>query len=121
MNTLEVCEALYDGSLTSQQAYDTLTPMMNRRGVKRAFFIKMRITLPNESKRLNAFLRILFAIPLPIGLVRFGLRFAPIDEQFKKNQIEGLSKDDLSALLKYARGTKIKIESEDAIIRIVIK
>lgn len=121
MNTLEVCEELYNGKINALDAYDTLTPMVNKKGLKRAFFIKMRITLPNESKKLNAFLRLLFALPLPIGLLRFALRFAPVDKHLENNQIEGFTKEDISALLKYSRGTKIKIESDDAIIRIIIK
>jgi hypothetical protein len=120
MNTLELCENIYDGKLSAIEAYDTMTPMVNKSGLKRAFFVKMRITLPNESKRLNAFLRVLFALPLPIGLLRFALRFAPIDKTLEK-EASGFTKADLSAMLKYARGTKVKIETDDAIIRIIIK
>lgn len=116
MNYETVLRKLENNEITIQETYDKIYKPKKEKLGKRAFFIKMRVHVPEEGKGINTFLRILFAIPIPIMFARIGLsignRFAKIDED--------IDIKELSKLLKYSRNTKIKVESEDAQIDIKI-
>ncbi|MFH5881445.1 hypothetical protein [Liberiplasma polymorphum] len=124
MNQLQVCEKVYNGELSASQAHELLVPKINTKLLKRARFIKMRIHLPNESRKLNTFLKILFALPIPLFIARWGLNIAGKkagSHHGKHEFTDEISLDEIKALLKYAKGTRIKVESNDAVIRIIIK
>ena len=114
----KVLRQIENQELTSQEAYNLLYPEVPTKKVKpgkRAHFIKMRITIPEEGKGLNTFLRILFAIPIPMIFARMGLRFANrfVDEQ-------DVDLKELSHLLKYSRNTRVNVDTDDAKVDIHI-
>ena len=115
MNQLSVLEKIEKNELTAFEALDQLYPVKKTRPGKRAYFIKMSVRIPEEGKKINTFLRILFAIPIPIMFARMGLRFAKryVDE-------EEINWKEISKLIKYSKNTTVSVESEDAIIDIKI-
>ncbi len=115
MNQLSVLKRIEKHELTAYEALDRLYPVEKIKPGKRAFFIKMSINIPEEGRALNTFLRILFALPIPLIFARMGLRFAK--RYFDKEDIDI---NEISRLLKYSRNTKISIESEEALVDIKI-
>ncbi len=114
--------ALYNGEKTVDEVYDSIVPSFNTRSLKRARYAKMRIHLPEESRRLNLFLRALFGMPIPLFIARFIMR------KTLKSKIQshvddhlGFSYHDLDQLLKYSRGTTVSIDTDEAQIRIKIR
>jgi hypothetical protein len=116
MNYQKVLNKLENNELTPELAYQELYPEVKTKPGKRAFFIKMRIHVPEEGKGLNTFLKILFAIPIPMIFARIGLRianrYADFDEEIDINEI--------SRLLKYSKHTRISVDTEDAKIDIKV-
>ena len=116
MNYENVLNQLVDNTISVDQAYNKIYKPANIKPGKRAFFVKMRIKVPEEGKGVNTFLRILFAIPLPMIFARMGLRiagrFAKIDDDVDLKLI--------SKMLKYSRHTSVKVESQDAQIDIKV-
>ncbi len=115
----EILSAVQEGRLSAQEAYEKLYPpaeMHPPSKLKRARYLRLRMYLPEESKALNTFLRILFMFPLPVGLIGFATRFIKIPEKVD----DEISLEELRQLLRYARGTKVNIISDDAIISIRI-
>ena len=115
MNQKSVLKKLENSELTVNDAYKELYPVSKSRGGKRAYFIKMSIRIPEEGKGLNTFLRILFAIPIPMMFARMGLR---LGGRFIKD--ENFDINEISKLLKYSKNTKISVESQDALVDIKI-
>ena len=112
----KVLSQIESGELTSQEALDVLYPkkqLKTSKPGKRATFIKMKITIPEEGKGLNTFLKILFAIPIPMIFARMGLRFA---NRFIKD--ENIDIGEVNKLLKYSKNTKIQVDSSEAQIDI---
>lgn len=116
MNYEKVLNKLETNELTPELAYKELYPEPKKKYGKRAFFIKMRVHVPEEGKKVNTFLRILFAIPIPMIFARMGLRiasrFADIDEDVDLKEI--------SKLLKYSKHTRINVDTDDAQVDIKI-
>ncbi len=143
----EVLNTLYQGKTSPEDALKTLENPAAFKGFKKARFIRIKMKLPNESTRLNLFLRSLFAFPIPIGMARFFLNIAGkhapqavqkttkhldhIDEakrddvkakiRSSSEELETIDFQEIGRYLRYARGTRIKIESTDAIITITIR
>ena len=118
MNYEETLQKLQNEELTVDQAFTELYPIKKKKFVKpgkRAHFIKLRINVPEEGKKLNTFLRILFAIPIPMIFARIGLRFAG-----RFANVEEVDFSEISKLLKYSRNTKVQVDSKDAKIDIKI-
>ena len=115
MSQLSVLKKIEKNELTAYEAMDHLYPVKKVKPGKRAFFIKMSVRIPEEGKALNTFLRIIFAIPIPLIFARMGLRFAKrhLDE-------DGIDINEIARLLKYSKNTKISIESSDALVDIKI-
>lgn len=114
-----ILKQLESGSIDAEKAYEKLFVPTIKQGGKRAFFVKMRIQVPEEGKGVNTFLKILFMIPIPLIFARFALRI------FGNKINEGLSDvdfdvKDILELIKYSRHTKIQVESDDARIDIKI-
>ena len=116
MNYQKVLNKLENNELTPELAYKELYPEPKKKYGKRAFFIKMRIHIPDESKKLNTFLRILFAIPIPMIFARMGLRLA--------NRYADVGDEvdlvEISKLLKYSKHTRINVDTDDAKVDIKI-
>ncbi|MCF7924237.1 MAG: VanZ family protein [Candidatus Izimaplasma sp.] len=72
----------------------------------RAHFVKLRIIVPGEVG-VNRFLKVLFFVPLPLGIIRFGLKFAKID-----NQNIPISKEQIIELITN-KGIEIKVDAAD--------
>ncbi len=117
MNYETVLNKLENNELTPELAYKELYPEpKNKRIGRRAFFIKMRIHVPDEGKKVNTFLRILFALPIPMIFARMGLRIAG---RFS-NIEEDVDLKEISRLLKYSRNTRVSVDTEDAKIDIKV-
>ena len=118
MNYQSILSRLESQDLSPELAYKELYPEKKTKPGKRASFIKLRIKVPNEGKGLNTFLRILFAFPIPLVFARWGLKFA---NRFSNFEEQGdLDMDEILRLLKYSKGTKIKVEAQDAQVDIKI-
>lgn len=117
MNKLDnVLARVQSGELNSTEAHELLYPEPTARKLgKRAHFIKLKIHVPEEGKGVNTFLRILFALPIPMIFARFGLRFA---ERFVKE--DDVDFGEIRKLLKYSRNTRIDVDTDDAKVNIRI-
>lgn len=111
----EVLAKIENGELTSKEGLEQLYPAPKVKLGKRAHFIKLKIHVPEEGKGVNTFLRILFALPIPLVFARFGLRFA---ERFVKE--EEVDFQEIRKLLKYSKNTRIEVDSHDAKVNIHI-
>ncbi len=141
-----ILEKLYSGEITSEDALTRLTPEPEFKGLKKARFVKIKIDLPNESRKLNFFLKALLSIPLPIGLAKLGVRLmnksvkkgalsqkalanapedkkAEITEKMKsaETSLNDFDFNELYNYLRYAKNTTIDIDSNDAKIKIKIR
>ena len=108
-----VLKKLENNEITSEEALKELYPVKTKRMGKKAYFVKMKIVVPDEGKGVNTFLKILFAIPLPIIFARIGLR---IGGRFIKD--EDLDISEISKMLKYSKNTIVNIDSKDAQVQI---
>ncbi len=115
MSKKTVLQKIEKNELTAYEGMEQLYPEKSAKLGKRAFFIKMSIKVPEEGKGVNTFLRILFAIPIPIMFARMGLRFAG---RFVK--ADEIDMKEISKLLKYSRNTSIQVDSRDAKVNIKI-
>lgn len=117
MNYETVLQKLENNEITPELAYKKIYNKKRPKPGRRATFIKLRINVTDEGKGLNTFLRILFAIPIPMIFARLGLRFA---NRFAKFEDQGLDVNEISRLLKYSKGTTVQVDAEDAKIDIKI-
>ncbi len=119
MNELEVLNRLQSGDVNAKEAYESLYAAKPEKAVKlrKARFLRMKIYLPNESAAINTLLRALFIFPIPVGLISFSVRIANKNDKLNNADID---LKELRALIRYARKTRISIQSEDAIIKISI-
>lgn len=111
----EVLAKIQNGELSSKEGLELLYPTPKVRLGKRAHFIKLKIHVADEGKGVNTFLRILFALPIPLVFARFGLRFA---ERFTKD--EDVDFNEIRKMLKYSKNTRIDVDTDDAKVNIRI-
>lgn len=117
MKSKKILDKIESGELTAQDAFQKLYPITKTKPGKRATFIKMNIQVPDESKGVNTFLRILFALPIPMVFARLGLR---LGKRFAKLEDEDIDFDQLLHMLKYSKNTRIHVDSNDAEVDIKI-
>ncbi len=110
-----VLKKLENNEITSEEALKELYPVKKQKLGKKAYFIKMSIVVPDEGKGVNTFLRVLFAIPLPMIFARMGLRFGG---RFIKD--DDFDIKEIASMLKYSRGTMVNIDSKDAQVKIKV-
>lgn len=110
-----VLKKLENNEITSKEALKQLYPVKKQRSGKKAYFVKMKIVIPEAGKGLNRFLRVLFSIPFPIIFATMGLR---IGGRFIKTDDFDIS--EISKMLKYSKNTVINIDTEDAQIEIKV-
>ncbi|MDD5292717.1 MAG: hypothetical protein PHW40_00220 [Candidatus Izemoplasmatales bacterium] len=91
------------GHLSPKKAYRSL--YFQKRRVRRAHFIKIRIHIPGE-KGTNRLLKVLLFFPVPLFIVRFALRFIKMD----KMQNIPLDKADIIKLI-HSKGIRIDVTS----------
>lgn len=118
MKVNTVLKNIENNEITAQEAFTLLYPEQSntssRKG-KRAMFVKIKITVPNEGKGINSFLKILFALPIPIVFARIGLNIA---SRFVKD--ESVDLQAISTMIKYSKNTKIQVDSDDAHVNIQV-
>lgn len=110
-----VLDKLENNEITPEEALKELYPEKKVRMGKKAYFIKMKIVIPEEGKGINTLLKILFALPFPMIFARMGLR---IGGRFIKNDDFDIS--EISKMLKYSKNSVINIESDEAQIQIKV-
>jgi len=115
MNYSQISKKIEKNELTAAEGLNKLYPVKYSKAGKRAHFVKVSVQIPEESNKLNTFLRILFAIPFPLIFARIGLR---IGGRFIK--ADEFDPKMISHLIKYSKGTTIQVESKDAKIDIRI-
>ena len=89
-----VLKKLENDEITAEEALEELYPVKKVRMGKKAYFVKMKIHVPEEGKGVNTFLKILFAIPFPMIFARIGLRFG---QRFIKDDDIDISEIPLTA------------------------
>ena len=110
-----VLKKLENDEISPEEALAELYPVQKVRTGKKAYFVKMKIVVPEEGKGVNRLLRVLFAIPFPMILARIGLR---IGGRFIKDDDIDIS--EISKMLKYSKNTIINVDSKDAQIEIKV-
>ena len=116
MDYQTVLNKVENNELTPELAYRELYPEPKKKYGKRAFFIKLKIRVPEEGKGVNTFLRVLFAIPIPMIFARIGLRIAARYADVG----DDVNFAEISKLLKYSKHTRINVDSNDAKVDIKI-
>lgn len=111
----EVLKKLENNEISPEDALLKLYPVKKQKTSKRAFFVKMNISIPEEGKGINTFLKILFAIPFPIFIATMGLRFGG---RFIKD--DDLDVSAIINMLKYSKHSVINVDSTDAKIQIKV-
>ncbi|MBU1144311.1 MAG: hypothetical protein KJ971_00455 [Firmicutes bacterium] len=105
---------LRENEISPKEAYKELYPKGTKTKMRRAHFVKLKIRIPEE-KGVNRFLGVLFLLPLPLFLVKFGLRLAKnIDEDTLP-----MPKDELLRMISY-RGIKLSVNAKSG-EKIIIK
>lgn len=102
-----VLKQLQKGEITSYEAYNKIYKVKPRR----ARFAKLKIDV-QDSPGVSRFLRFLFLLPLPLFFASFAVK--------KLNEQEEGFNLSIKELKKYARGTKILVESDEANVHIRI-
>ena len=110
-----VLNKLENNEISPEEALKELYPGKKVRMGKRAYFVKMNISVPEEGKGVNTFLKILFALPIPIMFARLGLSFG---KRFIKD--DDIDLTEISKMLKYSKNTRISVDSKDAQIEIKV-
>ncbi|MBU1094699.1 MAG: hypothetical protein KKH01_09605 [Firmicutes bacterium] len=118
MTKYEVLNQLNNNELDTTKAYNLLYKIPKERKPKKAFFLKVRIRVP-ESKGATIFLGILLFLPMPIVLAKLFIprkiknSTSPISDQLPVNFSEMLQ-------LISMRGIKIDIKTHDN-VRVYMK
>lgn len=110
-----ILKKLEDNEISPEDALLELYPLKKRRKGKKAYFIKLKISVPEEGKGVNTFLKILFALPIPMIFARIGLRFGG---RFIKDEEFDIS--EVSKMLKYSKNSIIHVDSKDAQVEIKV-
>ncbi len=111
MNQATILKKIENNELTALEAYEILYPEETTKIGKRAHFVKMRVSIPDEGKGVNTLLKVLFALPIPIVFARIALRFS---KRLVKN--DEIDLDSIANLIKYSRHSKVSVEASDAIV-----
>lgn len=115
MDYYSVLKKLEDNEISAADALKELYPIKKARMGKKAYFIKMRINIPEEGKGVNRLLKFLFFIPFPIVFANMALRFA---NRFIKE--DNIDLKEIAKILKYSKKSRINIDSTDAHVDIKI-
>lgn len=115
MTKYEVLNQLSSNEIDYHKAYELLYPKIRVRKAKRARFVKLKISIP-DNKGASAFINTLFLFPIPISFIMFFLKRKlndPIDDDIpmsikdfvemgavKGAVIEVLAKDETHILIK---------------------
>ncbi len=82
--------------------------------LKKGRFVRFRLQSPEMPRMLNGIFRMISGIPLPLAFAQVALR------RVKTHQMHGWDVQDIKLLLQYAKGIKIKIETDDVNLAITV-
>ena len=108
--TLTTLTRLQDNKITPEKAYNEIYKNEKQKGIgffRRANFVKLRITVPSETKGVNRLLRVLFFMPFPIIFLRVILGFIKFDEY---SDDMPFTKTEMIRLIRH-RGIKVEVNS----------
>lgn len=97
---------LQAGKISKADAYTQW--QLNEQSIKKARFVKLRIYL-RDQKAVSVAINTLFMMPFPLALAK------PFLRKIKDPQVR-----EIVSYIQYAKGTRIDVQSKDAIIRIAI-
>jgi hypothetical protein len=119
MSYKPVLRKLERGEIDANAAYKEMFEPSIKEGGKRAFFVKMKVQVPEEGRGVNTFLKILFMIPIPLIFARLAIRLfgRKINESLDGVDFEV---KDILDMIKYSRNTRIHIDSNEAQVDIKI-
>lgn len=101
----DVLTNLQNQTISAKEAYQELYGKPKKvKGPRRAHFIRLKIRT-SDDKAANRLLGILFALPVPLGLVRFGLRFVKNEETLP------MPKKELFDLISH-KGIKVQVKTQ---------
>jgi hypothetical protein len=109
MKRNEVLDQLENNEISTKKAYRLLVKEPKPVKMRRASFIKVRISIPEE-KGVNTLLKFLLALPFPIFVFKL---FIKRRKTFKIQQLE-LSGEELIDLISY-RGILVQVKSQDGV------
>lgn len=101
-----VLQNLQSNTITAKEAYKELYVPKKRTFLKRAHFVRLKIHVPDDVAA-NRFLRLIFLLPVPLVLVKIGLRFV----KDSGDDSLPLSKSEIFELISY-KGIKVDIQSK---------
>ncbi len=100
----QILYKIANNEISAKKGYKYLYHNENRiQLTNKAHFVKLSIQVPNEEGT-NKFLKILFALPIPLGIVRFGLKF------INTNISEDISLDEIKELIN-SKGIQITVDA----------
>lgn len=97
---------LHQKQIKPKDAYKELYPKIHKNKMRRAHFVKLKILVPDD-KTATRILRILFAFPMPLFIVRLILRF--VKEENSSDL--PLTKKEIIRLISY-RGIKVSVNTK---------
>lgn len=115
MTKNEVLDKLSKKEIDYKEAYNLLYPKIKEVKPNRAHFVKLRVRVP-DSKAANTFIKLLFILPIPIGLAKLILRNKLNQHVSDDIPISFNDLIDLAAI----KGTYIKVIASDN-TRVLIK
>ena len=89
---------IQNNEISAEEGYDILFQTKEIKLGMRAHFVKLKIYIKDEGKGVNTLLRVLFALPIPIALIKTALRIAK-----RHVNLNDIDLDEIGRLLKYSK------------------
>ncbi|MBN2268278.1 MAG: hypothetical protein V3569_03450 [Acholeplasmataceae bacterium] len=115
MTQYEVLNQLEQKKIHLKKAYQMLYKKQKERKPRRAHFVKMSISIPEE-KGVNAFLKILLFLPIPLWIVKLVLKKR--GNQKLSDEIPITFKEMLDLMM--IRGSRVDVKTQDQ-VKVLIK
>lgn len=109
---LSILEDIATHKTTALDAY--IHDEVQRLDLKRARFVRFKLQSPEMPLFLNGVFRFISRIPLPLKMAQIGLKRIPHTQDGPWDSAL------IKHLLRYAKGTKIQVETDDATIAITV-
>lgn len=107
MKKYEVLTKLSNHEIKTKEAYNLLYKEITERKPRKASFVKMKIIIPDE-KKVTLFLAILFALPIPIFILKLVMSRKMKEEISDQFPITYKDAFDLIAV----KGVKLKVNTK---------
>lgn len=115
MTQYEVFNQLEQKKIHPKKAYKLLYQKQKDRKPRRAHFVKLSVTIPDE-KGVNAFLKVLLFLPIPLWVVKLILRKRA--NQKLSDEFPLTFKEILNLMM--VRGSKVDVKTHDH-VKVLIK